>query len=214
MARKYDDSRRATWLDSTSISALVRAARDARFQHAERRRAGRAPRWRCRPGIRCAAGTCAPAPGSRPPRRPAWPRRRAGRAARDRHRSVRRAARTPRRLSDQPGAQVDAGHAHDGALDLVAVREQQLAQRAARGFARARAAQAGDDALLPLCVQGVEARDDGGRRPVAERAFQHVDGAGAPARPALLAQRVRLLGPANHLIEAIAASRAPRAPSS
>ena len=112
--------------------------------------------------------------------------------------------RAPRRLSDQPGAQVDAAHAHDGALDLVAVREQQLAQRAARRFARARPAQAGDNALLPLQIEGVEARDDGGRRPVAERAFEHVDGAAAPARPALLAERVRLLGPANHLIEAIA----------
>ena len=49
----------------------------------------------------------------------------------------------------------------------------------------------------------VEALDHRGRRPVAERALEHVDGARALAR-APIAERVGLVGPAHDLIEAIA----------
>ena len=83
----------------------------------------------------------------------------------------------------------------------------------ARRFAAARPAQRRDDALLAFEIQAVEALDDRRRRPVAERALQHVDGAGAPARSAI-AERVGLLRPADDLVQAIAPVARHRAPSS
>ena len=108
-----------------------------------------------------------------------------------------------RRLADEPGAQIDPGHADHRALNLVAVRQQQLAERASRRFAAAWPAHPGDDPLLPFQVERVQTRDHGRRRPVAQRPLEDVDRARALARAAL-ADRARFLRPADDLIEPVA----------
>jgi hypothetical protein len=87
--------------------------------------------------------------------------------------------------------------------NLVAVGEQQLAERPPRRFPATRPLQPRDDALLAFEVQAVEALDDRRRGPITERALQHVDGARAPARSSI-AEGVGLLRPADDLVEAIA----------
>ncbi len=112
------------------------------------------------------------------------------------------AGRPGRRVGDASGAQVGAGHAGDRPLHLVAVREQELAERAARGVAGRRTMQRRSEALLSRHVERVEPRDDRGRRPIAERALERVDGApGAVHAAAALVEAALLVGPADHLIE-------------
>ena len=91
----------------------------------------------------------------------------------------------------KPRAQIERGHAGDRALHLLAVREQQLAERAPRRLAAHRGGAARGDPLLALGVQRVQARDDDRRRPVAEHAFEHVDARWCCARHAAFAARCR-----------------------
>ena len=106
-------------------------------------------------------------------------------------------------LADETGAQVGGGHAGDGALQLLAVGEQQIAERAARGVPSHRSPQHRGEPLLSFGVKGVEAPHDHRGRPVPERVFQGVDGAGAPAHAAPIPDLAGLVGPLEDLVEPI-----------
>ncbi len=117
---------------------------------------------------------------------------------------LRRHLRRPRgRVGDPSGAQIGAGHAGDRPLHLVAVRQQQLAERPARAVARRRVVERGGEPLLPREVELVEAQDHRRGRPVAERALERVDGAPAPVHAAPFVEVALLFAPVNDLIEAL-----------
>ena len=105
------------------------------------------------------------------------------------------------RIGDPAGAQVGARHAGDRPLHLVAVRQQQLAERPPTAVARRRVVERGGEPLLPCDVELVEAQDHRGGRPVAERALEGVDGAPAPVHAAPFVEVALLFAPVNDLIE-------------